>query len=273
MALDAQRVKAFEGQDLSALSTLEIDPELSIDQNGLQQAKDVGAPVTTYPYASVTAIVPKQTAFPAWFLAVAKNTQGDTALDLLTRQSSTTTWRLAVETRVEAGPIEWKKTSDGWAIPADLNVDPSETLSAYWSAAVSGGDAAGAGVAPGTMTSDIASGLNSAVNSNESDGWAVGLAFAPGGVLSEAVRLDGGGILGIAWVTEELKTRPQYAPCFRQPETNGSKWDPQVPNGNYEELTLTYSYLEGMAEPATGNLTALSYAEGTTGVNGTPCPG
>lgn len=273
MKLDRENVKAIEGLDQNALPSIDADPQKTIDENSIQTVKALNTTVTAYPYVSVTPLVPKQTAFPAWFLAVTKDAQAYTGLGLYTRKSLRSGWKLALVTQLKSGPIQWKKASGGWAVSANLNVNLSQTLADYWGAATSGGDAQAAGVAPGSMTSDIASGLNSDDASNERDGWAVGLAFSAGGTLPEAIKLVDGGALGFAWVTELLKTRPSIAPCFPQPETNGSKWDPQVPNGNYQELALTYTYLEGMVEPPTGDLSAASYQESTTGVSGTACPG
>lgn len=170
-----------------------------------------------------------------------------------------------------SGTVKWRETRGGWATSADLRADPSLALSSYWNAATHGGSAPG--ITPGSMTSGIASQINSKTSANERDGWAMAVNFSAGGSLPEAVQLSDGSSLGFAWVTGFLKTRPSIAPCFPQPETNGSKWDPLVPNGNYQELQLSYTYLVGMSASASGNLTAVSYGEGTTKVSGTPCPG
>ena len=122
------------------------------------------------------------------------------------------------------------------------------------------------------MTSDIVSQIQSDIASNKGRGWAQAAGFAAGGSLPEAVELTNGGSLSFAWVIELLQTRDAYPYCFTQPAGNGSKWDPLVPNGNYLEVDLTYTYLEGMVTPPKGDLRAVSFATGTTGASGKACP-
>ena len=274
MALSHRRVQAMAAQDASALASSETDPQLSIDHSALQQARDLGTPVTSDAYSSVQPLVPEQTKFPAWFVALVMTARGDTELDLVTRPSAAAPWRLAIETRLE-GTIRWNESLQGrWVKAGDLNVDPSRTLAAYWNGATGAQDVSGAGVAPGPMTSGTASDVSREISSNEGNGWNVAAAFTPGTVFPEAIKVSGGGVLGFADVTESLKASPRFIPCFLQPGSNGSRWDPQVPNGNYQELDLTYTYLEGMIQlPAGDDLKAISFAEATTGVVGTPCTG
>lgn len=273
MALDHRRVQAMAKQDAGALASSETDPQLSVDQSDLQQARILGAPATGEAYVSVRPLVPKRTAFPAWFAAVGKTARGDTELDLVTRHSAAAPWQLAVETRLE-GTVRWDESLQGsWVDAGDLHVDPSRTLAAYWNAATGARDGSGPKVAPGNMTSDVASEITREKASNEGNGWTVAAAFAPAGDFPEAIKVSGGGVLGFAGVTERLQAKPRNIPCFLQPGSNDSRWDPLVPNGNYQELDLTYTYLEGMVRLSTGALKAVSFSEATTGVDGTACPG
>lgn len=269
--LDGQRVKAIDAGDGAALSGIETEPQLTYDQDGIQTIKDQGNTAEYPSDVSVTPLVPKQTAYPAWFMAIVHVSNGQTALDLFTRESRGKRWQVTAVTRLYGAPVQWKQVSGGWAVSAGLNVDPSRTLSDYWNAAVSGTSTAGAGVAPGTMTSDIASQIESKISDNKSRGWTQTAGFAAGGTLPEAVELTNGASLSFAWVIEELKTWNAYPYCFPQPASNGSKWDPLVPNGSYREIDLTYTYMEGMVTPSSGTIEAVSYATGTTGVNATPC--
>ena len=270
MRLQEERVTALTTENSAALAGIETEPQLTFDQDGIQQTKDQGNGLTASRFNSVTAVVPKQASYPAWFMAIGQSTDGPAALDLLTRSSSAKPWQLAVQTALQGGgEVKWKRAPGGWALATSPNGGPSGTLSDYWTSSISGGS--GSGVAPGSMTSDVASQIKSKVSTNDGYGWAQVPTFTAGGSLPGAVELKDGTSLSFAWVNETLKTRDAYGGCFKQPFKDGSKWDPLVPSGNYLEVDLTYTYLEGMAIPPTGDIQALSYATGTTGVNVTQC--
>ena len=59
---------------------------LTFDQQGIEGIKDQGSSLTATSYDSVTTLVPKQTAYPAWFMAMAQISGANGALDLFVRQ-------------------------------------------------------------------------------------------------------------------------------------------------------------------------------------------
>lgn len=272
-ALQNKRVAAFSSEDRTALQSIDANPELSIDQEAIAEAKAGNGTLSDAAYSSAEAIVPKQTAYPAWFMAIVRDTGGNRALDLFTRSSASTPWLMAAETGLQVETIPWQRAKGGWAVAVQPETDPSQTLADYWNQATQGRNVSGSGVAPGASTSTIASEITQAISSNATHGWAQVAGFAASGPLPETVKLNNGTNLSLAWVTEVLKTRAAYGGCFPQPGSGGFRWDAAVPDGNYVELDITHTYLEGMEEPVRGDLQALTLEEATTAVAGTSCTG
>lgn len=275
MAVEQRRIIELGRLYAPGLSSVEEGPQLAIDKvaikDAIQGAPGIAQPVSAAAYVSVEALVVKQTTYPAWFMALARDTQGHTYLDLVTRESKSSAWHLQATTEVAGGVPTWVRAPGGWAVNGTLGADISGQLAGYWQAATSGA-APTPSVASGSVTSELTPQFASAVSALADEGWTTVLSFTSGGLLPGAVRLTDGSTLGFAWVKETVKSTPvpTFASSYDSPTEICGVY-PEEPVENFQEVDSTDFYVEGMSESVPRGLSGISLVQGPTGETRVPC--
>ncbi|MFZ0217688.1 MAG: hypothetical protein WAM30_17300 [Candidatus Dormiibacterota bacterium] len=270
--LYAQRSAAIVARNLGALQTVATSSALLSTQGFVNLLLARGTTATVPALTSPSVLVPRQTEYPAWFIALGKESTSSGpawGLDEVSRAGTSEPWKFSAITGFEGQPPPVAMASAGYAAVGSLRRDPSTDLAAFFQAFAHG--QATTGVANSGAASDIATNARETIVNYGNKGWAIDDQYSEGGSIPDSVRLRDGSSLGLAWVAETLYVATASGACFQQPQSNGARWDGRVPDGNYKTLEITYVIVAPVMEPKSGDDQVLGSNVSTTNVASQNC--
>jgi hypothetical protein len=200
--------------DVNILSQVEAPPLLALDTPVFQDAKARGAPappVTTI--ANVTVYVPKQTSYPAQFLAHIEGSLGFNALYLFVKTSKHDPWKAVYQTNLLANATLPDVALDrhGYAstIPEkqakqQLKIDPA-TLSRAYSDFLNQSAQANAPASSAIFSPDIAQQLVSALANDPIPPGQRVFTYAPADYPAYSYRTRDGGAFSLVAVNSDIQ--------------------------------------------------------------------
>jgi hypothetical protein len=254
----AAREKALVEQDGAQLRTLETGSALHGDEIRLPcQDCRLHAPGATYSRAVV--LVPRQTSYPARFLAEVATTAVDggptTEVLVVVRRSPTASWTLALDTGWSTVTSPPGDLSEPLEDAAGLDLPPTasahaaarrarQRLAAYWQQAKDAGAVPPSGpFVAGPWTTGRAAELAAHPQGGVQGNGLLGTTkvwVSPKDPLYEFSSPGGGDLAcGVVWTQSLNYGGPQgypYQPADR------SNWGPEVPPGTYREMTTSYQW-------------------------------
>jgi len=201
--------------DVNILSQVEAPPLLALDTPVFQDAKARGMPappVTTI--ANVTVYVPKQTFYPAQFLAHIEGSLGFNALYLFVKASKHAPWKAVYQATLPANapPPDLALDRRGYAntIPEQrakkqLKLDPA-TLGRAYSDFLNASAPVGAPASSTTFSPDVAQSLLSALTTSQIAGAQRVVNYAPVDYPAYSYRTSDGGAFSLFAVSIDMQT-------------------------------------------------------------------
>ncbi len=273
--LNAGSDKANETIDAQLQNAIETSPARDIDDANFKRLKALGR--TTASSASprtlqdVKVYVPRQTTYPARFMAHVKLIRADnpatTRLRLYEKEAADEPWKLAMYITVPAEfaapdvPVD----ADGFAQlvegPEGLKLDPSkvsEELANYLSGYATGTDSSI--FAPGRHTSELSQSYKDSNQENAQATITSSTAVEPGELPVQAFKTADGGALAL--FSQNVITRYAAAPGKSLSPISGSEG--LLPAGTYNTIDRTVANMVAAVIPPAGSETLVQVV-GVTG--------
>jgi hypothetical protein len=160
------REQAIDSDDAAPLAGFETGSALQGDTAGLLARACGCNDYTPRTIATTNFFVPKQTAYPAWFIVELTTgpidvTSSDVSLMVFSRASATAHWMLSLETGYSIGaPTAWvyatpETMTNGFDLPSPTQNELPGDLAAYYQHWATDGTAPTSPLAPGVFTSAI----------------------------------------------------------------------------------------------------------------------
>lgn len=270
--LYGERSTAIASRNVNALPGITSSAALLREQ-GFIRALVAEGQTTNYPeLTNVTVAVPRQTQYPAWFMSIATGSeQGGTGweLDEVSRQAGSASWKIDATAGFVAKPPLPLTDAGGYASVGTLRRDPSKDVAAFLQAAAHGQPTTN--VANTGDASSIANDDRQEIVNTGNLGWAFDIQVTPGGGTGNSIKLRDGSSLAVAWASQTAYFASANGACFTQPDSSGTKWDPQIANGTYKSGQFTRTIILSVVEPATGDDQVLGSQLATSSVSTQAC--
>lgn len=279
--LNAGSDKANETIDDKLQNSIETSPARDIDDAFFKRLKALGrtsAPGAARQLQDVTVYVPKQTAYPARFMAYVKLALVDNPgepptvrLRLYEKEEADEPWKLAMYITV---PPEFPEPdvpldADGFAelVSPDeadeYKLDPfrvPEELSSYLSAYAAGTDSSI--FAPGRFTNELAQSYKATVDKDAALQITTSVEVQPGELDVQAFKTRDGGALAL--FSTDAVTRYAAAPGKSLSPTTGSEG--LLPTGTYDTIDRRVTHMNAAVIPPAGAEGPVQVVGSTSGV-------